>query len=293
MPRNPRYDILFEPVQIGPVRTKNRFFQVPHCNGMGHLMPAAHAANLVDLNVIDRHSGQQLEVYRHRGQFYVVGTPGHRYAVLLRNKSGARVMTVLSVDGINALSGETAATPQSGYVLGAWQTAEIAGWRKSLDDVAAFYFTSIDDSYAGRTDRPQNVGVIGVAVYREAAPSPAVSVAPRAREATASADGKVGAEASAGAPAPASAPASAERGVANEQAATPSRRLGTGHGERLVAPTQYTDFRRASQRPDEIVAIRYDSYANLQAQGVIPRTQPYPAPSPNPFPGGFTPDPPR
>ena len=44
MPRNPRYDILFEPVQIGPVRTRNRFFQVPHCNGMGHLMPAAHAA---------------------------------------------------------------------------------------------------------------------------------------------------------------------------------------------------------------------------------------------------------
>ena len=44
MPRNPRYDILFEPVQIGPVRTKNRFYQVPHCNGMGHQMPAAHAA---------------------------------------------------------------------------------------------------------------------------------------------------------------------------------------------------------------------------------------------------------
>ena len=43
MPRNPRYDLLFEPVQIGPVRTKNRFYQVPHCNGMGHLMPAAHA----------------------------------------------------------------------------------------------------------------------------------------------------------------------------------------------------------------------------------------------------------
>ena len=44
MPHNPRYDILFEPVQIGPVRTRSRFFQVPHCNGMGHQMPAAHAA---------------------------------------------------------------------------------------------------------------------------------------------------------------------------------------------------------------------------------------------------------
>jgi dimethylamine/trimethylamine dehydrogenase len=44
MPRDPRYDILFEPVQIGPVTAKNRFFQVPHCNGMGHAMPEAHAA---------------------------------------------------------------------------------------------------------------------------------------------------------------------------------------------------------------------------------------------------------
>ena len=44
MPRDPRYDILFEPVQIGPVTARNRFFQVPHCNGMGHQMPAAHAA---------------------------------------------------------------------------------------------------------------------------------------------------------------------------------------------------------------------------------------------------------
>ena len=44
MPRDARYDILFEPVRIGPVTARNRFFQVPHCNGMGHQMPAAHAA---------------------------------------------------------------------------------------------------------------------------------------------------------------------------------------------------------------------------------------------------------
>jgi dimethylamine/trimethylamine dehydrogenase len=42
--RDPRFDILFEPVQIGPVRTKNRFDQVPHCNGMGHGKPQSLAA---------------------------------------------------------------------------------------------------------------------------------------------------------------------------------------------------------------------------------------------------------
>jgi len=43
MSRNPRYDVLFEPVRIGPVTTKNRFFQVPHCNGMGYRDPSALA----------------------------------------------------------------------------------------------------------------------------------------------------------------------------------------------------------------------------------------------------------
>jgi len=42
--RDPRYDILFEPVRLGPVTAKNRFYQVPHCNGMGHLQPNGVAA---------------------------------------------------------------------------------------------------------------------------------------------------------------------------------------------------------------------------------------------------------
>ncbi len=38
------FEILFEPVQIGPVVAPNRFYQVPHCNGLGYRMPRAHAA---------------------------------------------------------------------------------------------------------------------------------------------------------------------------------------------------------------------------------------------------------
>ncbi len=43
MPRDSRYDILFESVEIGPVRSKTRFFQVPHCSGMGYRHPRAEA----------------------------------------------------------------------------------------------------------------------------------------------------------------------------------------------------------------------------------------------------------
>ena len=43
MTRDPRYDVLFEPVRIGPLTARNRFYQVPHCNGMGRSYPSSMA----------------------------------------------------------------------------------------------------------------------------------------------------------------------------------------------------------------------------------------------------------
>ncbi len=129
--------------------------------------PPALAARLVDVSVVNRSTGERLTPWRHGGKLYVAGTPGDRYAVELRSRRGERVLTVLSVDGVNVLTGQTAATLQSGYVLDGWQSYSINGWRKSMEDVAQFVFTALPDSYAARTGRPGNVGVIGVAVYRE------------------------------------------------------------------------------------------------------------------------------
>lgn len=250
----------------------------------------ADAGSMLDVRITDRNTGKNLEIYRHHGRLYVAGTPGNRYAVNLHNKSGGRVLTVVSVDGINALNGQTAATSQSGYVLSAAQSAEIAGWRKSMEEVAAFYFTSVADSYAGRTDRPQNVGVIGVAAYREAeplpaAPPPAISMRERSTEDRAD-------RASANA-APGTTLGSAAAPRSEALSKKTEGRLGTGHGERINAPTQYTDFRRASETPSEIVTIYYNSYANLLAQGIIPRPAHYGAPqaAPQAFPGSFVADP--
>ena len=225
----------------------------------------ADAGRLAEVEVVSTATGRKLETWRHDGRIYIAGTPGERYAVRLANRSGGRLLTVLSVDGVNAVTGETAAARQSGYVLGPGQSAEIRGWRKSLDDVAAFYFTALPDAYAARTGRPDNVGVIGVAVFRE-------YVAPR--------------------PAPApfdtlskQAPDAAGGGRAMQEEA----RLGTGHGERLNDPTQYTDFRRASEAPAEVLAIYYDSRENLVARGIIPRAPRFA--HPQPFPAGYVPDP--
>ena len=44
MARDPKYDVLFEPVQIGPKTMRNRFYQVPHCNGAGVTYPGTQGA---------------------------------------------------------------------------------------------------------------------------------------------------------------------------------------------------------------------------------------------------------
>jgi len=270
------------------------------------------AGPLSDIEIIDRDTGQRLPIYFHEGRRYVAGTPGARYAVAVRNRTGARVLAVVAVDGVNAVSGETAAWHQTGYVLDAYQRYEVRGWRKSQARVAAFEFTALSDSYAARTGRPSDVGVIGVALFREAPRPEPAQVAPDVRQ-----DSRLRSSEQANDAAPASAPAptssagaaasaaSAEKAeqsrgaadLASAEATAPRRlqeRLGTGHGRSETSQVSYTDFERARAQPDQVVTIHYDSRANLIALGVIPRPAPE-RPVPNPFPGslGFVPDPPR
>ena len=232
---------------------------------------------LVRLSVVDRDTGAELAQYPGGGERWIAGAPGHRYAVRLANLGGERVLVVLSVDGVNAVSGETAAPSQAGYVLDAWETADITGWRKSLDDVAAFVVTDLGDSYAARTGRPDNVGVIGMAVFRERLPAwqrEAPVVLPEAREMRGSAK-------AAAAPPP----------MARAQAAdAATQALGTGHGDRERAPISTTGFVRAARTPQQVFELRYDTEGRLMALGILPRRRP--APVPRAFPGGFVPDPP-
>ncbi len=264
----------------------------------------AEASRLVDVNIVSRATGQRLQTYRHRGQLYVIGTPGERYAVEIVNHGGGRLLTVLAVDGVNAVTGQTAAAAQSGYVLDEGGSAELRGWRKSMDDVAAFYFTALPDSYAARTNRPDNVGVIGVAVFpermeardeseigRQSAPLSTPLSTPLSAT-----DAFNGPARQAAAP-PASKAATADaRGALAEPSMEAKmnakrERLGTGHGERLNDPTRYTAFQRASSVPTEVVTIYYDSRENLLARGIIPRPARYEHPRPQAFPGGFVADP--
>lgn len=236
----------------------------------------AHASGrIADVQIIDRDSGSVLPLFRSRGEYWVAGRPGARYSIMIRNNRGGRVLAVTAVDGINVISGETGAWSQSGYVFGPGESYEIAGWRKSDAEIAGFNFTSADNSYAGRTGRPANVGVIGVALFLERPVR-----APRYESFENRAES--GAADSAARVAPAPAPSAAPK-------------LGTGHGARETSYVQNTTFERSSNTPDEVIKIRYDSYENLVAMGVV-RSRPAWQPAPNPFPDsvlpGYVPDPP-
>jgi hypothetical protein len=244
---------------------------------------AAYAGALVDLAVVDRATGERIPVHAHRGRLYVAGAPGAKYSVLLNNKTGGRVLTVVSVDGINVVTGETAAPEQSGYVLDPFGSVGIDGWRKNMNEVAAFVFTALPESYAARTGRPGNIGVIGVAVFREYRPR--VSLGHPVPLSRPGARGDEARESASGAAEPAAPSADSLMRVLPR----PEEKLGTGHGEREASQASWTDFRRSSASPAEMIAVYYDSRANLIARGII---GPAPRAEPNPFPGfRFTPDP--
>ncbi|MFG6485891.1 hypothetical protein ACG04R_04350 [Roseateles sp. BYS78W] len=242
---------------------------------------------LLDMQLIDRDSGAVISQYASRGHRFSPGLPGSRYAVRLSNNSRERLLVVLSVDGVNAITGDTANWAQSGYVLSPGESSDITGWRKSDERIAAFEFTSLGDSYAARTGRPANVGVIGAAVFRETPPAvyesrvaPPVADLPAApgpssRLNGATADAAQAVRESAG-------PAEAERSA--------RAKLGTGHGASEWSPIQHTTFQRRTSQPEQVLEIQYDSQANLIAAGIMPRPL---AGLPSAFPGGrYVPDPP-
>jgi hypothetical protein len=241
---------------------------------------AGAAGRLAQVALVDRDTGRQLETYYRRGEYWVAGEPGAHYDIYIRNRLGERLLAVMSVDGIDVITGESGGWNQGGYVLDPWQSYEVSGWRKSDYEVAAFSFTAAPRSYAARTGRAENVGVIGVALFRE-------RPAPVALAGIASGEPE---------PAP-PAPAATGRARADEAAAPLARNqaLGTAHGEREYSFVVHTSFRRRQRQPDEIIRIRYDTLENLIASGIV-RPHCHPGAGPNPFPGtdahGYVPDPP-
>ncbi len=280
--------------------------------GVASAGSAVAGSNPVDLQVVDRETGQPIRMWRRHGRLFIAGEPGERYSLRVSNHTAGRVLVVLSVDGVNILTGETAAYGQRGYVFSPYETYDLTGWRKSLSEVAAFSFAPLPQSYAAQTGRPGEVGVIGMAVFKEKVsppPPPPINVEqPRYdRMYTGRAESRLAAPAPPPPPPPPLQAGAAREAVAQnapkaKDASKPmaladrvEEKLGTAHGPREVSVTRIVAFERASPYPESVRQIEYDTYANLVSRGVIP--QPAYEHQPQPFPSdgdgrGFVPDPP-
>lgn len=117
-------------------------------------------------------SGSSLPGFYAGDRAYAIGEAGHRYTIVVTNHTPRRVEAVASVDGLDVLDGRSADFAKRGYVVAPWGTLEIDGFRRSEDDVAAFRFGSVRDSYAARKGSDRNVGVVGVAFFAQRVPRP-------------------------------------------------------------------------------------------------------------------------
>jgi hypothetical protein len=240
-------------------------------------------------------SMRDLPTFYHNGRTYVLGSVGERYAVVISNPTRERVEAIISIDGLDAIDGTTADyVHKRGYILPAYGSATIEGFRTSLDQVATFRFSSVADSYAGRLGQPRDVGAIGVAFFPERAP---VAIAPPPPPAVVSPsydwDQRFGGgdKPAATSPAPQGAPkAEASRaappaarssgagdlggpsdGVApeRERAARERKGLGTEFGEARESRVEETPFVRANAAtPSQLVTVRYNDRAGLIALGI-------------------------
>lgn len=209
-------------------------------------------AELIDDNMA------ALPAFFHNGRKFVMGTMGQRYRIRVTNPTSNRVEAVVSVDGLDAIDGQTASTSKRGYVVPAFGSVTIDGFRTSMNSVAAFRFSPVSDSFAGRTGQDRNVGVVGVAIFKERIEQPIEIAEPRA-----AAPGQ--------APAKKRAAASEERSSSAGASMKPMDRpgLGTQFGEQHTSHVRQTTFIRDSQSPNSIVEVRYNDRAGLKAMGIV------------------------
>jgi len=232
-------------------------------------------------------NGEPLPCYQKDGEFWLQATLEDSYQLILENPGTERIEVVVSVDGLNVISGQPADyRTQRGYVLTPRERLVIAGFRTGLESVAAFRFTSVENSYAAGTGTADNAGLIGLAIFDEnpsgfstariAADSPV-------SEAVADSHGRI---LSTAPPRPTESTAETS-GNDESSLAVPAKTttaVGTGFGPSISAPAEFVPFvRRNRETPVEIIVLHYADEETLRAKGIMPDSATPPAP--DPFPG--------
>lgn len=114
-------------------------------------------------------NGRPVKEYRHDGLLFIESRHGTNYSIKITNDNGYRVMAIVSVDGLDVITGKPAEETPTGYIVDSYSSTEIKGYRISDTESAAFVFSSKGESYVANVQSGdvRNSGVIGVRVIRE------------------------------------------------------------------------------------------------------------------------------
>ena len=218
--------------------------------------------------------GVPSRTFQHDGETFVLGHLGDRYTLRVVNHTGRRIEAVVSVDGRDVIDGKPGDWREKrGYLVPAWGSVDIDGWRISRQEAAAFRFSTVPESYAARTGNAREVGVIGVAVFPERWSPPRrplyLPPPPPPWHDRDDLQGRLqsGPPAAGEAPSPdAGARSAAPAPLAEKRAERPG--LGTEFGEAVSSQVSEVPFERAHPRPDALIGARYDDRAGLMALGI-------------------------
>ena len=112
-------------------------------------------------------NGHPIKEYYKDGKTYIEGRKGIEFSLKIKNNGFKKILAVPTIDGLSVLSGKEAGYNSPGYIIDGYDSLIIDGWRTSNSEIAKFYFTNPKNSYSKRTNKKDNLGVIGVAIFRE------------------------------------------------------------------------------------------------------------------------------
>lgn len=115
--------------------------------------------------------GKPRKQHWHDGKVWVEAIKGAHYEIKLKNNTSERVLAIVSVDGLDVISGSVANDESGGYIVPAYSPIYLKGFRVSDDEVNKFQFAAKYESYALNSQdgekSVQNCGVIGVRFVKE------------------------------------------------------------------------------------------------------------------------------
>ena len=246
--------------------------------------------------------GSSAKEYYHDGKHYIEGKKGSHFSLRMKNNSNGKALFVPTVDGLSIISGKEGSFKSQGYIVNAYDSVTIDGWRTSDEKVSQFYFSTPDKSYASKVNKGGNLGVIGCAVYKEKErvkviekiiheyipmpyeikrSDPIFPVQPWTFYST-SGTSNIPNNITCNAMNCSSVAATS----LSKQETRSAQGLGTGFGEDKYSPITKVDFER-EDKVSEVFSIYYNTRENLEALGIEFRKPVYVAPSAFPKEDGY------